>query len=268
MNELIVSLTFDDGLDCHLDIVAPMLEKHGLTGTFFINLNAPSLATRMVDWQHMVSKGHELGNHTIFHPALSSYDYISEGRAIENYSLDRMRIELETANQLLSGLDGETERTFAYPCCNKTVGSSGISKKLLNMLGLDRTRIARWLNDYPFLDLFSQQQDYAVLMQGRFSAARAGGFRDENKQICADDVYKIPCISGDGLNAHQLLETVDRFQEHGNWLVFMFHGVGSGHHLKCEFQDFACLIKRLAQDKEVEVLTFKQAAKRVCGSNV
>jgi len=268
VSDLTVSLTFDDALDCHLDIVAPVLEQYGLRGTFFVNLNAPTFSSRIDDWRSMARNGHELGNHTIFHPAISSKDYISAGNALENYTLDRMRIELEIANQFLTGLDGETERTFAYPCCNTVIGNSGFSKKMLKMLGLDRTRIAGWVNNNPFLDFFSQEQDYSVLMQGRFSAARAGGFTGESKQICAGDVYNIPCVGGDGLNTHQLLETVDHFQAHGNWLVFMFHGVGSSCRLQCERQAFENLIKRLTQDKEVEVLTFKQAAKRVCSSNV
>jgi len=267
MKNLFVSLTFDDALGCHLDRVVPLLEQHQLKGTFFTNINSPSFIGRIQEWQAITQRDHELGNHTIFHPAVSSKTYISEGNALEHYTLDRMRIELATANQLLTALDGQMERTFAYPCCNRFIGQPGLAKKMLTLLNLDRTRIAGWVRDYPFLDVCSRERDYACLMQEMFVAARGGGFGDRSKQIEGKDVCNVPCVSGDGLNSEQLLATVDLFQKSGNWLVFMFHGIGSGHHLKCDETYFKDLIERLASDRGITVLPFIQAAKLVCGSN-
>lgn len=267
MKKLIVSLTFDDALDCHLDRAIPMLNQQDLCGTFFTNINAPAFAGRFPEWQAITQQGHELGNHTIFHPAVSSKDYISEGNALENYTLDRMRIELETANQFLSALDGQRERSFAYPCCNRFLGRPGLTKKMLKLLSLERTRIAGWVRDCPLLDIYSSEQDYSCLMPDMFVAARGGGFGNRNKQIDAKDIYHVPCVSGDGLNSDQLLATVDSFQKNGNWLVFMFHGIGSGHHLQCDETDFKDLIDRLTTDRGITVLPFIQAAKLVCGSN-
>ncbi len=36
---LVVSITFDEALDTHLELAAPMLEEHGFRGTFLSNLN-------------------------------------------------------------------------------------------------------------------------------------------------------------------------------------------------------------------------------------
>ena len=40
MHNLVVSMTFDDALDTHLDMAVPMLEERGFRGTFFVNLNS------------------------------------------------------------------------------------------------------------------------------------------------------------------------------------------------------------------------------------
>jgi hypothetical protein len=63
-----VCLTYDDGLDCHLDVAMPALEKYGLKGTFYASGFSSSLFTRMDEWRDWASKGYEIGNHTLFHP--------------------------------------------------------------------------------------------------------------------------------------------------------------------------------------------------------
>ena len=61
-----VSLTYDDALPCHWELVAPALEAQGLRGTFYTNILSAAAAPEA--WRRIAGRGHELGNHSIFHP--------------------------------------------------------------------------------------------------------------------------------------------------------------------------------------------------------
>jgi len=259
-NRLLVSLTFDDALDVHLDTALPLLDKYQTQGTFYVNLNAPAFVRRLHEWQAASTRGHELGNHTIFHPAVASKPYISEGNALENYTLDRMRIELATANQFLSAIDGKQERTYAYTCCNSVLGRPGLVKRFLFRYGLDRTRIAGWMYRWPALDFLSHEQNYSGLVSDLFVAARGGENPAGADRITSADRNFVPCVSADGKSADELLATVDTFARHGNWLIFMFHGIGGGHRLSCEPDALERLLDRLTKDPGIKVTTFIDAA--------
>ena len=117
-----VCLTYDDGLDCHLDVAMPALEKYGLKGTFYATGFSSSLFTRMDEWRDWASKGYEIGNHTLFHPCDGDhFDWVRSEYDLSKYTLDQLRNELRTANTLLTAIDGEKERSFAYTCGNYTI---------------------------------------------------------------------------------------------------------------------------------------------------
>ena len=65
-----ISLTYDDGLANHLQVVGPQLESRGLRATFYVPLKEGILTTSL-DWRKLAARGHELGNHTVFHPCWS-----------------------------------------------------------------------------------------------------------------------------------------------------------------------------------------------------
>ena len=92
-----VSLTFDDGLDVHLEVVMPLLEAAGLRGTFYVNPDtdydyggyvsdggggAGAAAESQSKWERQVggwvsaaTRGHEVGNHTTHHPCSCNYGF-------------------------------------------------------------------------------------------------------------------------------------------------------------------------------------------------
>lgn len=45
----LISLTFDDGLDCHLDKAIPLMERFGLKGTFYVPVGDQTFANRYPD---------------------------------------------------------------------------------------------------------------------------------------------------------------------------------------------------------------------------
>ena len=170
----LVSLSFDDGLEVHLDRVLPRLNRLGMPGTFYVPLNAPTIEHRHQEWQQAAAAGHELGCHTIFHPAVSSKPWVTPGIALENYGLDRMERELAVADTLLRLLDGQPQRTFAFPCGNPHLGRQGLPRRMLRRLGLERTRLAGWVDRFQ-LDLGASLTDYTPLVRKHFPAARRGG---------------------------------------------------------------------------------------------
>lgn len=258
----VISLTFDDALDMHLDTAMPILEHAGLRGTFYVNVGKAEFSKRHRDWAEAAARGHELGNHTVFHPGVSTKSWVTEGIALESYSLDRMRRELVLANQILTMVDGRSERSFAFPCSNPWLGCHGWPRRLLTRLRLDRTRLMGFVDRHG-LDFGSRLTDYTPLVRELFPAARCGGVDVESMPAVPPDRHRVRGIAGDGMSISDLLEGVDVAISRGAWMVFVFHGVGGGHHLSVALEALTELCTRLSTDDRVEVLTFLEAAKRL-----
>lgn len=257
----LVSLTFDDALDVHLDAAMPILQDAGLRGTFYVNIGSDSFGSRHRDWAAAAASGHELGNHTIFHPGVSTKPWVTEGIALESYSLDRMRRELIVANEVLAMLDGRSERSFAFPCSNHLLGRAGWPRRVLTRLGLERTRLMGWVDRFG-LDIGSKRVDYTSLVREQFIAARCGGVEVADLPQRPPDRHRVRGVTGDGLDVRGLMAAVDAAIARDAWLVLVFHGIGGGHHMSCDLEAFRQLTKRLASDDRVEVVTFLQGAKR------
>jgi peptidoglycan/xylan/chitin deacetylase (PgdA/CDA1 family) len=256
-----VSLTFDDGLDVQLDVAIPTLDRAGLHGTFFIDVGNGSFSRRHDDWAAAAANGHELGNHSIFHPGVSSKPWATEGIALENYSLDRMKRELEVASQILSIVDGQVERTFAFPCSNPFLGAPGWPRRMLTRLGLQRTRIMGWVDRFG-LDVGSRLVDYTPLARELFIAARCGGIDAGKLPNLPPDRHRVRGVAGDDQDLPALMAAVEAAIARDSWLVLVFHGVGGGHHMACDTDVFSQLVERLAADKRVQVVTFLEGARR------
>src|SRR6187431_112230 len=63
-----VVLTYDDALNIHLDKVIPALNSFNFKGTFYLIASLPAVTNRTAEWRAAAKKGHELGNHTLYHP--------------------------------------------------------------------------------------------------------------------------------------------------------------------------------------------------------
>lgn len=257
-----ISLTFDDGLDCHLDAAIPVMRKYGLHGTFYLPVGSDDFARRHEDWRRAAQAGHELGNHSIFHPGVSSKPWVTEGIAIENYSLDRMARELRAANTVLEMLDGLKQRTYAFPCSNPWLGHHGWPRRALAAAGLDRTRLAGWVDRYG-LDFAASRVDYTSVVAPLFLAARCGGVRAALAPAVPPDPHRVRGVEGDGQTLMQLEAIVDTAIARHAWLPLVFHGIGGGHHLSCSLDDFTGLCERLAGDSRVTVLTMAEAARQI-----
>ena len=70
----------------------------------------------------MAARGHELGNHTLFHPCNGDkFDWVKPEYDLNGYTLEQLIAELKTANSLLKAVDGRSSRTFAYTCTDYSI---------------------------------------------------------------------------------------------------------------------------------------------------
>jgi peptidoglycan-N-acetylglucosamine deacetylase len=192
-----VVLTYDDAIDQHLDNAVPVLDSLSLKATFYITAFSSSIKTRMSEWKLLAVKGHELGNHTLFHPCMGGPDraWVKPEYDMRNYSVQRMVDETRMTNIFLQSLDGKTRRTFAFTCGDMKIGDSS----------------------------------FINAMKKDFVAARA--VRNEMHQMNEIDLYNIDCYVVNGETGPQLTDWVKKAMATNSLLVVLFHGVGGGNAL-------------------------------------
>jgi len=195
-----VSLTYDDGLVSHVEDVAPNLERRGLRGTFNLFIARRSVTERVADWRALAARGHELGNHTLFHPCRSTPDeprpFVGPYNLAE-YSERRLREELGVASCVLNLIDGNTQRTFANPCYDRTFGP--------------------------------ERQSMDPLLADYFVAARS-----VLSQRAVDlehlDFMQLGSAGADRRTFAELRAQVEGLAQTGGWIIYTIHGVGEGTH--------------------------------------
>jgi peptidoglycan/xylan/chitin deacetylase (PgdA/CDA1 family) len=223
-----VVFTYDDGLNVHLDNAIPLLDSLGLKGTFYIPGNSLSFAERLSEWRMAARKGHELGNHTLFHPCVGNKpgrEWISKDHDLSNYSLQQIVDEIKVANTLLEAVDGKNVRTFAYTCGDREVEGELFYSKLKN----------------------------------EFIAAR--GVYSAMNDINTIDLENMNSFMINGENGIQLIELVKKALENGSLLVFLFHGVGGEHDLNVSLPAHRKLLRYVkANHKEIWTGTLAEAA--------
>ncbi|HEX2395592.1 MAG TPA: polysaccharide deacetylase family protein [Bacteroidales bacterium] len=222
-----VVLTYDDGLNVHLDKVIPSLDSVGLKGTFYIPANAATIAARMDDWKRAAENGHELGNHTLFHPCSGSpagREWVSPDYDLDTYTLRRFMDEIKVSNTVLKMIDGKEIRTFAYTCGDMKAGEDSFYEEI----------------------------------QNEFISARGVISRFENSNA---DLFNIGAFMINGQTGDQMIDMVKQAMKSGSLLVFLFHGVGGEHSLNVDLNDHNRLVDFLkANEKEIWVPTFLEVS--------
>ncbi len=226
-----VVLTYDDALGVHLDNAIPLLDSLGLKATFYLSGYFPNFKTRVSDWKAIAKNGHELGNHTLFHPCIGNTpgrEWVNPTYDLSTYSVKRMVDEIKMANVLLEALDGKKERTFAYTCGDLKIG------------------------DVYFMDQLKDD----------FLGARA--VRGQMHQINEIDVYNTDCYSIEGQSGQELIALVKKARETNSLLVFLFHGVGGEHNLNVSLEAHRELLEFLKQNEnDIWTTTMLEAVKNI-----
>lgn len=130
-----VVLTYDDGLNVHLSNVIPALDSVGLKGTFYISDYFNGLKDQIAGWRAAAKNGHELANHTVHHPCTGSLPgrgFVKPDYDLNNYTVRRIVDEIRSMNVILKAIDGNTNRTFAYPCGDTKIHDTSYIEPLKN----------------------------------------------------------------------------------------------------------------------------------------
>jgi peptidoglycan/xylan/chitin deacetylase (PgdA/CDA1 family) len=210
-----VVLTYDDALNVHLDNVVPSLDSAGFKGTFYLTVASRAFTDRMPEWKTAAEKGHELGNHSMYHPCRGGADraWVRPEYDLQTYTLKRIDDEVRMTNVLLHAVDGKAERTFAYPCGDMRVG----------------------------------EQFFVETISDDFIAAR--GVDGKIMQNGSIDPYATACFSIAGQDGDYMIELVKKTMAENGLLVFLFHGVGGEHGLNVELKDHQRLIAFLKENE-------------------
>ena len=90
-----IVLTYDDALNVHVDNVIPLLDSLGLKGTFYLSASFPGCKNRLNDWKKAAAEGHELANHTLFHPCIGNIpgrEWVSAENDMSRYTVIRIAV--------------------------------------------------------------------------------------------------------------------------------------------------------------------------------
>jgi peptidoglycan-N-acetylglucosamine deacetylase len=225
-----VVLTYDDAIDQHLDNAIPVLDSLGLKATFYLTAFSTSMQTRLNEWKKLAANGHELGNHTLYHPCIGGKgrEWVKPDYDMSKYSVQRMVDETRMTNLFLQALDGKTNRTFAFTCGDMKIGDSS------------------FING----------------MKNDFVAARA--VRDEMHKINEIDLYNVDCYMVNNHSFEQMKEWVDKAMQTNSLLVMLFHGVGGGNSLNVSLpahREFLQYLKK--NEKDIWIAPMLQVAEYI-----
>lgn len=211
-----VVLTYDDALNVHLDYAIPALDSFKFKGTFYLIGNSGVIDKRIQEWRKAAATGHELGNHTLFHPCAGGpgRSFVTPDNDLRSYTVNRMVSEMHLNNTLLKSIDGKSQRTFAYACGDTKIGDT---------LYYDR-------------------------IKGEFTGAR--GVRAEMPLITNIDLDNIPSYMINGQSGEDMIAMVKQAMAEGRLLVFLFHGVGGEHGLNVSLEAHSKLLHFLKQNEK------------------
>jgi peptidoglycan/xylan/chitin deacetylase (PgdA/CDA1 family) len=226
-----VVLTYDDAIDQHLDNAAPVLDSLGLKATFYITAFSRSMQTRLNDWKKLPVKGHELGNHTLFHPCIGNTpgrEWVTAENNMTIYTVKRMENEMRMTNLFLQSLDGKTKRTFAFTCGDMKISDSA------------------FING----------------MKKDFVAARA--VRNEMHKINEVDLYNVDCYMVNNNSFEEMKAWVDQAMQTNSLLVILFHGVGGGNGLDVSIENHRKILSYIKQkEKDIYVAPMLEVAEHI-----
>ncbi len=220
-----IMLTYDDGLQSQLQNVVPALNEHNFKGTFFLMgyyLDAKDLS----QWREVSQQGHELGNHSIYHPCNEAQaDTLSSHcRALNCYTVEEMLNEIKIMNTFLSAIDGKNQHSYAYPCGQYKAGG----------------------HDYGT----------PMISQGICTFARMSDSEEvitSPSQLMPNNVPSYTALPG--YKAEQLTSYIEKVLANGGAGVILFHGIG-GDWISVDVEEHQKMIDFLASHPEIWVGTF------------
>ncbi|WP_269531590.1 polysaccharide deacetylase family protein [Chitinimonas sp. BJYL2] len=213
-----VSLSYDDATNTQLDHAIPTLDRYGIKATFYLTLSSPTVRERMTDWRAAAARGHELGNHTLFHQCARSQpnrNWVQPHHDLDRISAAQLRDEIRVGNTMLTAIDGQTERTFTAPCAEDKAGG----------------------------------EDYLPLIEPEFVGMKTaiGGVTPSMTTL---NRYRVGSMGPEGLSAAEMIAIVREAARKGTMASLTFHGVG-GDYLSVSREAHEGLVRYLAEHKTI-----------------
>jgi len=187
--KMALSLTFDDARLSQVDKGIPMLDKFDVKATFYISPD--NLLLRVNEWENAVSKGHEIGNHSVLHPCTGNFDW-SRDNALEDYTLEIMNRELDSANKFINKILGLQPVSFAFPCGQTFVGRGKMTKSYIPLISAMFETGRGWLNEGP-----------------------------NDPAFC--DMSQLTGMELDGKSFEQIKDLIESAKNTGKWLILAGH---------------------------------------------
>lgn len=192
--QMALSFSWDDARPSQVIIGTDLLNKYDVKATFYV-LPSP-VYDELAGWKKAVKDGHEIGNHSYNHPCSGNFLWARKN-ALEEYTLSKMELELETSNEKIFQMLGVTPSQFAYPC-GQTFVQRGTETKSYVPIIAEKFKSGRtWLNEAP-----------------------------NDPTYC--DLAQLTGVEMDGKNFNEILKLIDSARENGLWLVLAGHEINKG----------------------------------------
>mgnify|MGYP001217441815 CR=1 FL=1 len=228
-----VALTYDDALNVHLDKVIPQLDSFGFKATFYLIGASPGFTNRIADWRKAAAKGHELGNHTLFHPCAGNKpdrSWVKPDHDLAKYTVQRAADEIMMNQALLEATDGKKKRTLACPCGESSIADSSF--------------------------LFAAKEYFVATRDGTPDAVAVNQFKPANVQW----------IMADASTENQLVDAMKKAVDNNALLVIVFHGVGGEHAINISLDAHRNLMRYIKQNEsKIWVAPFLEIAEYMQG---
>jgi peptidoglycan/xylan/chitin deacetylase (PgdA/CDA1 family) len=194
-----ISLTFDDGVPSQLELAIPLLDKYGLTATFYVTPR-DQYQEQLQPWRAAAQTGHEIGNHTISHPCSKNFPFIADAnrRALEEMSLDDIEAEIvEAGRRIREVIPEQTAISYGYTCYQ------------------------------PFVGRGPTRQSYVPVVAKHCVAGRGKGERPNDPRYC--DLWYLWSTPCERMTGAELVGVAEQAPAQGRWSILTFHGVNDGH---------------------------------------
>ena len=187
-----VSLSFDDGRISQVDAGTALLDSLGVKATFYL---VPSAVRQRLDgWKKATANGHEIGNHSQNHPCTGNFPWARQ-KALEDYTVKKMRRELAEANKQIKDLLGVQPEVFAYPCGQTFVGRGRGTKSYVPVVAKLFQSGRGWLGEGPNDPAFA-------------------------------DLAQLTGMEMDGKDFEEILPILEQAKQTGHWVVLAGHEMG------------------------------------------
>ncbi len=201
-----LSLSFDDSRLSQLDAGLPILDRHGVKATFYVEPKTFLPAAER--WKQVASTGHEIANHTMSHICSGNFNWGEP--TLEEKDLAWIENDILAAQECIERELGVSPISFAYPC------------------------------GQPFVGRGENFRSYVPVVARHFLTGR-GFFNEPVNDPSFCDLANLNGTEGDGMTEERFHEIIDQIVDQNGWAILAAHEVGYGEQgITPEMLEYVC----------------------------